>query len=138
MSFSGGDILEITYNHPVIGSGTLFCKSAEDATMDRGGYRTADDANNVTGDGQMLQTINRVAWSFETPMLAWDMSGTDELDRLSKLAASPVLADWTITIINNVIYGGKGKPVGDIKGNTNTGMIESIKLSGEGELKKLS
>ena len=57
MAYSGGDTLNITYNHPTIGSGTLFCKAAEDGTIDVGGIRTADDENNVTGDGQMLQQM---------------------------------------------------------------------------------
>lgn len=138
MAYSGGDILEITYNHSVLGSGTIFCKAAEDGTIDLGGIRTADDENNVTGDGQMIQQMNRVLASFETPPIAWDMTNVDELSRLSALAASPVLGDWTISVVNGSIWGGKGKPVGDLKGNTNTGLVESIKLNFENQLKQIS
>lgn len=135
--YTGGNILEITYNHPVEGSGTIFCKAAEDGQVDPGGYRSADDANMVTGDGQMIDQINRVRWSFECPPIAWDMTSADEVSKLAKMSASPVLADWTITHISGAIWGGKGKPVGDIKGATNASTIP-LKLSGSGELKKIS
>lgn len=134
--FSGGDILEISYKHPVVGAGTWFPKSSEDGTVDPGGYRAADDANMVTGDGQMIDQINRVRWSFEG-VVTWDMSTVDELNQARLLAASPILADWTITHINGTVWGGKGKPVGDINGNTNTAQM-SIKLSGGGLLTKIS
>ncbi len=46
MSFVAGDILEITYNHPVIGSGTLSCKASQDSQVDPGGYRSGHDTRN--------------------------------------------------------------------------------------------
>ena len=54
MSYVAGDILEITYNHPVIGSGTLYCKANEDSQVDKGGYRSEDDDAMVTGDVRLL------------------------------------------------------------------------------------
>jgi hypothetical protein len=137
MSFTGGDIVEITYNHPTIGSGTLLCKANEDGTMERGGRRSVDDTNMVTGDGQMIDQINMARWSFETPPIAWDMTGLDESEQLSRLAGSPVLADWTITHINGAIWGGKGKPVGELPGATNTAQL-TLKLSGSGRLRRIS
>lgn len=134
--FTGGDIKEISYKHPTLGTGTWFLKASEDGTFDPGGYRSEDDANAVTGDGQMIDKINRVRWTFEG-VVAWDVSVNDELDQARKLAASPVLADWTITHITGTIWGGKGKPVGDIQGNTNTAQM-SIKLSGGGLASKIS
>ena len=92
MAFIGGDITEIKYNHSVLGDGTIFCKSAEAGTIDLGGYRTADDAANVTGGGQMIQTISRVLASFECPPISWDMTDADELQKLSDMAGSPILA----------------------------------------------
>ena len=124
MSYVAGDILEITYNHPVIGSGTLYCKANEDSQVDKGGYRSEDDDAMVTGDGQIIDKINRKRWSYEAPPIAWDMTEADELDKLCELAASPIPADWTITSISGAIWGGKGKPVGDLKGATNTGQIQ--------------
>ena len=43
---------------------------------------------------------------------------------------SSILGDWTITSINGAVYGGKGKPVGDLQGNTNTSLI-TLKLAFE-------
>jgi len=137
MSYIGGDIIEITYNHPVIGSGTLYCKSNEDGTIDPGGYRTNDDANQVTGDGKMIVQLNRVLARFEAPPIAWDMTGADELFKLKDMAASPVNADWTINHVSGSIWGGKGRPVGDIQAATNSAQVTLI-LAFENELKKLS
>jgi hypothetical protein len=61
----GGDILELTFNHPTIGSGVVFAKAGEDNTFDAGGLRTGDDANMIDGGGNMIQQMNRVRWSFE-------------------------------------------------------------------------
>jgi hypothetical protein len=134
--FTGGDILEISYKHPTVGAGTWFPKSSEDGTVDPGGNRSNDDENMITSSGEMIDQINRKRWSFEG-VVAWDMETQNELDQALKLTASPVLADWTITHINGVVFGGKGKPVGDIKGNTNTAQM-SIKLAGGGQLTKIS
>ena len=132
----GGDVIEMTYNHAIHGSGSIFLKSNEDGTIDSGGYRSNDDANSITGDGQIIDQINRVRASFEAPPVSWDIIGKNELDILSKMAASPVFADWTITLISGDIWGGKGKPVGDVQGNTNTGLI-TVKLA-FGTLEKIS
>jgi hypothetical protein len=134
--FTGGDILEISYKHPTIGSGTLFPKSSEDGTFDPGGMRSNDDANMITGDGQNIRQINRVRWSFES-VVGWDMAVQDEVNQMALLSASPVEADWTVTHINGTIYGGKGSPVGDIQGNTNSAQM-SIKISGGGKMSKIS
>ena len=135
--YVGGDIVELRYTHPVLGSGTLFCKAAEDGTLDYGGYRTSDDANMVTGDGQMIVQLNRSLGSFETPPIAWDMTDKDELEKLNALSASPQNADWTITSVSGAIWGGKGRPVGDLPGNTNTAQI-TLKLAFEGKIKRIS
>lgn len=135
--YIGGDITEITYNHSIIGSGTIFCKSNEDGTLDPGGYRSNDDANSITGDGRLIDQINRVRGSFETPPIAWDMTDKDELQKLAEMSESPILADWTISSISGAIWGGKGKPVGDIQGVTNTSQI-SLKIAFEGRVKKIS
>lgn len=135
MAAVGGDILEITYNHPTLGSGTLFPKASEDSTFDPGGVRGNDDANMITGNGQSIRQLNRVRWSFDV-VIAWDMNSSDEVEKLSKMAGDPDEADWTISHINGTIYSGKGAPVGDIKGNGNTATTP-LKVSGGGALKKI-
>jgi len=133
--FTGGDILEISYKHPTLGTGTWFPKSSEDGTVDPGGLRSSDDANMVTSSGQMIDQMNRVRWSFEG-VVAWDMATNDELNQARALASSPILADWTVTHINGTVWGGKGKPVGDINGNTNSAQM-SVKIAGGGQLNKI-
>jgi len=135
--YVGGDITEITYNHPVVGSGTIYCKANEDGTIEPGGYRSNDDDNSVTGDGKMIDQMNFRRASFEAPPIAWDMTDVDEQSKLVLLAESPILSDWTINHINGKIWGGKGKPVGDIPGATNTALV-TLKLAFENKLKSLS
>lgn len=135
MSVVAGDLIEVTYNHPTLGSGTWKPKAAEDSTFDLGGFKTNDDVNQVAGGGQNIRQMNQARWSLECPM-AWDMNLTNELAQAKALAAHPVEADWTISHINGTVWGGRGCPVGDIQGNGNTGIME-IKLSGGGELKKI-
>jgi len=134
--FVGGDILEISYKHPTLGSGTWFPKSGEDLSVDPGGYRSEDKADGVTGDGQMIDTINRKRWGIEGTV-AWATAGPDELGQADKLAASPLLADWTITHINGTIWGGKGKVVGDISGSSKDATMK-IKVAGGGKLVPIS
>lgn len=137
MPYVGGDITEITYNHPTIGSGTIFCKANEDGTIEPGGYRSNDDDNSATGDGQFIDQMNWRRASFEAPPIAWDMTDVDEQSKLVALAESTVLADWTISHISGKIWGGKGKPVGDIPGVTNTAQI-TLKLAFQNKLKPLN
>lgn len=132
---SGGDILEITYNHPTIGSGSLFPKSSEDSTYNLGGFRSEDDMAKIAGDGSMIDTINRNRWSFEIPT-SWDQNVANELEVINQLSASPVETEFTITSINGTVWGAKGKPVGETPGNGNTSLI-TLKLSGGGILKKI-
>lgn len=133
---TGGDILEITYNHPTLGTGSWKPKAAEDSTFDLGGFRGNDDDNQVDGGGAKIRQLNRRGWSFEG-VVAWDGNLTNELDQATRLAGDPVEADWTITHVNGTVWGGKGAPVGDIQGNGNTATME-IKLAGGDRLKKIS
>jgi hypothetical protein len=136
MSSIGGDIFEITYNHPTLGSGRFLPKANEDSTFDKGGFRSTDDANMIDGNGNVMKQINRVRWSVEAT-IAWNQSeNPDALDNLRALAASPVDADWTFSHISGIAYGGKGSPVGDIQGNGNAGTI-SIKIAGGGVLEAI-
>lgn len=132
---TGGDIVEITFNHPTLGSGTIFPKAAEDNTFDTGGLRSSDDDNMIDGGGNMIDQMHRKRWSLETTV-AWDMNSRQDLEKLVALASSPVLASWTITHINGDIYGGIGKPIGDLKGNGNTATFP-LKLAGGGILKQI-
>lgn len=131
----GGDITEITYNHPVLGSGTIFPKAGEDTTWDLGGFKSADDNQMIDGGGNMIDQINRGRWSVEA-VAAWDMNSRTELEKLTALSGHPVLADWTFSHVNGTVYGGKGKPVGDLAGNGNQATFP-IKIAGGGSLRKI-
>ena len=132
---TGGDILEITYNHPTVGSGRFYPKSAEDFTFDPGGFRSNDDDNGIDGGGNMIDQMNRIRWSAEGP-ISWDMNDVNELEVLRQLSSSPVQADYTIESINGTVWKGKGKPVGDIKGNMNAATVD-LKLAGGGIADKI-
>lgn len=132
---TGGDIQEITYNHPDLGSGTIFPKSNEESSFNLGGFRSDDDANGITGSGEMIDKINRVRPSIECTV-AWDMNVREDLEKVSAMAESPKLADWTVTHVNGAIYGGKGKPVGDYTGSGNNATF-TLKIAGGGKFKKI-
>jgi len=130
-----GDITTLNYSHPTLGSGVLYAKAGEESTYSLGGIRTEDDVNSIDGGGQSIDVMKRERWFFEVP-ISWDMNDKEELEKLSQMAASPVPGDWTVSHINGIIYGGKGKPVGDVNGNGGAGTI-AVKISGGGILKKI-
>lgn len=134
--FVGGDILEVTYTHPVVGSGSFFPKAGEDFTFDPGGVRSEDNEDGIAGNGEMIDTMTRKRWSMEGP-IANDMNDFNDLDVLKKLAAHPVAANWTVSIINGTVWGGKGKPVGEIKASVKNSSIP-IKISGSGDMRKIA
>jgi len=131
----GGDILELKYNHPTLGSGVIFPKSNEDSTFDLGGFRSTDEANMIDGGGNMIDQINRVRWGLETTV-SWDMNLDLTLEKVVALAASPVQATWVISHINGTVYGGTGKPVGDLQGAGNHATFK-FKIAGGSILKKI-
>lgn len=135
MAATGGDITEITWNHPELGTGTWFPKSGEDSTFDTGGLRVEDDDNGVDGGGRNIKKLTRRRWSFEGTV-SWDANISNELEQARALAAHPVDAEWTVTSSNGTVWGGTGCPVGDIQGNGNDATM-GIKIGGGGTLKKI-
>lgn len=133
--YAGGDLLEITVNHPTLGNFNFATKANESYTLDPGGYRSNDDANGVSGDGTFIDQVNRVRWSFEGPIIA-DFDSNNELENLPLLAESSELGTWTFSHISGVVWTGKGKFVGDIQVDTNTAQI-SGKIAGSNRIQKL-
>lgn len=133
--YRGGDFISVTCNHPSLGSFKFATKSNESYTMDPGGFRSNDDSNMVTGDGQMIDQVNRVRWSFEGPLQV-DFSSGNELENLPKLAESGEMATWTFEHVSGVTWRGRGKHVGDIQVDSNNAQM-SAKLAGGGRLEKL-
>lgn len=133
-NFVGGDVEQITCNHPDLGDFRFEAKSNESFEIDRGGTRTADDANAVTSSGNSIWQMNKVRWSVEGPIVIDFDAETD--DQIKKLSAHTTPGTWTIQMITGVVWKGNGKPVGDIKPDTNTAQM-TLKLSGGGELEKI-
>lgn len=136
MAVTGGDIIEITYNHPTIGSGVIYPKANEDNNLDLGGFRGNDDANSIDGGGRNIRSLSRSRWSCEiTP--SWDTTVTQDLEKMVALAGDANEAVWTIQLINGSIYSGTGSPVGDLQGNYNNATFK-LKIAGGGLLKKIA
>lgn len=131
-NFLGGDITEIVAKHPTLGDVRFHTKSNESYTMDRGGYRNNDDANQLTGSGKAIYQKNRVRWSLEGPVLV-DFTSDATVEELS---ASSEEATWVISHISGAIYQGKGMIVGDLQPDTNTAQM-TLKVSGGGKLEKI-
>jgi len=134
-NFVGGDILEITWNHSVLGSGTLKVKANEDSTFDTGGVRTNDDDAQVTTAGDNIRQLNNKRWSVEC-VCANDMNTGKDLVKVVAMAGHPVDAEWTVELINGTKWRGTGSPVGDLKGAVN-GATFPLKLSGGGKLEEI-
>lgn len=135
MAAVGGDVLEITYNHPTLGSGTWMPKAGEDFTINLGGITGSDDENNVSGGGSNIKILSRRRWSMEGS-IEWDANIANELEQAANLAAHPVDAEWTITLINGTVWAGQGSVVGDVQGSTNSATI-GLKIAGGGKMKKI-
>jgi hypothetical protein len=89
----------------------------------------------ITGNGEMIDQVNQVRWSFEGPLMA-DFNSGNEIDNLPNLAESSELGTWTFSHISGVVYRGRGKFVGDIQIDTNTAQL-TAKLAGGGKLERL-
>jgi hypothetical protein len=137
MAFIGGDILEITYNHPVIGIGCLKVKADEDATIVRGGFRTSDDEKMITAQGEFIVIQSRKPWKYTSGPVAWDVTEKDEQDKLNQLSESTVPATWTIQHVSGAIFKGTGHVVGDTEGKFKDATV-SLVLMGGGKLEKIS
>lgn len=135
MSYIGGDLLEIVCKHPSLGTFRYQPKSNEDFTVNPGGFRSNDDANGITGGGQMIDQINNTRWSVEGP-IAVDIKAGNDIDGLRNMAESAELGIWTFTHVSGAVQKGKGKPVGDLNFATNTAQM-TIKISGSGKLENL-
>ncbi len=133
-NYTGGDITELVCKHE-IGTIRFSVKAGESGKFDTGGLRSNDDDGAVTGDGQMIDQITRKRWSLECTILV-DMMTENEIKKIPELATSPIQGIWTVSHITGTVYKGKGKPVGDLKWDSNNAQM-TLKVSGGGMLEKL-
>lgn len=131
-----GDIIEITYNNPDIGSGTLQPKANEGNTFDIGGFRNNDDANMVTGSGSLMIQKNRVVGFIEA-VIEDDGETREDMLAMTDVSASNQLTDWTFTTVSGETYGAKGVPVGDLQKDVNAGTF-TLKVVSQGKWKKIA
>lgn len=115
-----GDIIEVRFNHPTIGSGVFYPKANEGNTFDPGGIRNNDDANMVTSAGSVMYQKNRAVGSFEV-LIENDSRTRLDAEKVVELQTSAEEADWTITHINGSVWKGTGQPVGDVAVDVNAG-----------------
>ncbi|HMI03725.1 MAG TPA: hypothetical protein VK541_14675 [Pedobacter sp.] len=134
-NYIAGDLTEIVCSHPTLGDFRFEPKANERFTIDRGGIRSNDDANSITGGGNNIDVMTRVRWSVEGPM-AEDLVTDSDAEALNDLAGSPEPGVWTFTHISGAIYKGTGKPVGDMNSDTNTAQ-RTLKVAGGGRLEKI-
>lgn len=135
MAAIGGDI-EIGVTHETVGNFTLFCKSAEDHTLDPGGYRNTDDKNLIDSGGNMIMIKNRGRWEVEATATN-DMNTRKDMDKVAAVAASPIEADFTFNYLaSGITLGARGTFVGDINPNGNTTDMQ-LKMAGGGTLKEI-
>lgn len=131
-NYISGDFTEVTCSHPTLGEFRFQPKANEDFTVDRGGVSTADDENNVTANGTMIQNMVRALWSVEGD-IAVDIKSDIELKGINDMGGSAELGNWTFTHVSGAVYRGSGKPVGRAQLSTNSGTI-TLKVAGGGEL----
>jgi len=136
MAYVGGDLIEITVNHPTLGSFRFDPKGSEDVEIDFGGYVVADGDDSVTGAGTNIKQMNRKRWSVACPPVGW-ASDPDTLESLQQIADSTVEAPWTFSFLDGTVYKGTGSISGDLKGNKNAGTVTGFKVAGGGKLEKL-
>jgi hypothetical protein len=129
-----GDIREITFNNEDAGSGTFKPIAGEDGTFDLGGRRTLDE-DVITSDGEKVNKISMMSWKYESSV-RWDAANGKDLEKLTLLSGSTKDTDFTFELMDGTIYGGTGRPVGDLVGSAKDGTI-SIKVTGGGGLREI-
>ncbi len=123
----GGDIIEISDNHPTLGSFVYKVVVGQDNTYDTGGFRSADNADMRTGGGEMITQINGKLGFFQA-VIVNDMT-QKVAERLSQLSGSVEDSVWTFSVVNNKTYKGAGRPVGDVAPNINNSQV-TLKVAG--------
>jgi hypothetical protein len=67
-------------------------------------------------------------------VIANDQNVRNDAQVIADLQASSEEADWTFEVLNGTVFGGKGKPVGDVKPDINAATV-ALKVVGPGFVK---
>lgn len=130
---ASGDTLELTINHPTVGSKTFNCKGGEDVQIDFGGY-TAERM--VNGNATGHKSLSAKPWKIEGLSLE-AMIGDGYQEFLQDVSNDPVDATITYSHINGSVYVGTGSVEADLKGSAKDGYIPCV-FSGNGKLEKIA
>lgn len=122
MGAIGGDIKEITFSHPTLGSGSFFPQSGQNNTIKLGGIQSVDDENLIDGSGEIVETKVRTRGFIEA-VVSNDMNTRQDLIKAQQLQGSNVQADYTIAFQNDTVWSCKGAIVGSLEGDTHTTMF---------------
>ena len=125
-----GDMLDITCNHLGVDY-RFYPKANESFTIDKGGIRNNDDANQITTNGILMVQKNRTRGKIEGPI----SSESDTETNLNILSKSPISGTWTFVSISGKVYKSKGGGVvtGDIQTDSNAGTITLVVAATEFE-----
>jgi len=137
MGYIGGQLTQITFNHPTLGTGTFAPKSSDDSTINLGGIRSDSGVTDIAGDGTAIRKMNLHRWMVDTTV-AFDSTAMAKsgLSILSALAADAKEAVWKFTHISGSVYSGSGFPVDVVDGNLGTATIK-IKFEGSNSLQEI-
>lgn len=137
MSYIAGQLTQITFNHPTLGTGTFAPKSSDDSTINLGGIRSDSGVTDIAGDGQAIRKMNLHRWMVDTT-IAFDSTAKSKsgLALLSALAADPAEANWKFTHVSGSVYSGSGFPVDVVDGNLGAATIK-IKFEGSNTLQEI-
>lgn len=129
MATVAGDVLEIGYSNPDVGSGQFYPKSEEDFTIETGGFINEDDENMIAGNGERIGKKNRRAPMFEGTIADMD----DAYGRMVALRESNLNTTWTITHVSGIVRQVSGQPVGESEMNLNAGTF-TLKVLGNNKM----
>lgn len=126
-----GDLTGFERNHPDLGMYGYDPVAGEDSMYSDGGPVSDDDDSAITANGNMIDKMNAQRPSFTCTLRC--VPGDGVLESLRAEQASTKLGTYTATHINGTIYRIKGKPVGRLEMNGNTGRI-TVKIGGAGKI----
>lgn len=131
MAKIGGDLLEISVQHPTAGSKIIYGVAGETTTIKLGGVENED--NGAVDGGQNLIVSKRlVPGHIQGPFANDNRSALAEFEFIQNVAASPEEAVFTFRYIDNEVYSGSGTPVGEITLDAKAATFTMKIVSGRG------
>lgn len=127
-----GDLLQVSCEHPELGSRVFKIKSAEDYPIQKGGFKHADDENNTTTDGERIYIVTRYSWMATVTVVP--QSG--DIDYLQDMVNTVIEGNWTYTHKNGEVRVGRGLPAGDLEKNFQSGTLP-LTVKGSGTLESI-